>query len=155
YFPPLPAGNYRVWAQAISFGTANAQVDLAASKAQNFTLSPLKDYFRQLPGDVIIAGLPEDTDHDKKMNQLVRNNCTGAHTPIYTLQHKCDEEGWSKISDLMKMVNVSGVYQGENAKPNALLERNKADLAAYLARARGPGESSMKITLPPRPSGEA
>jgi streptogramin lyase len=155
YFPPLPAGHYRVWAQAITFATANAQVDLSASKAQNFTLSPLKDYFRQLPGDVIIAGLPDETDHDKKMKQLVRNDCTGCHTPSYTLQHRFDEAGWIAIIDLMKMVNVSGVYQGEKAKPNALLERNKKDLAAYLARARGPGESSMKITLPPRPSGEA
>jgi streptogramin lyase len=155
YFPPLPAGHYRVWAQAISFATANAQVDLAANKAQNFTLSPLKDYFRQLPGDAIINALPEETDHDKRMKQLVRNDCTGCHTPSYTLQHKFDEEGWTKIIDLMKMVNVSGVYQGENAKPNALLERNKKDLAEYLAKARGPGESSMKITVPPRPSGEA
>ena len=155
YFPPLPAGHYRVWAQAISFATANAQVDLSANKAQNFTLSALKDYFRQLPGDVIINALPEATDHDKRMKQLVRNDCTGCHTPSYTLQHKFDEAGWTAIIDLMKMVNVSGVYQGENAKPNALLERNKKDLAEYLAKARGPGESSMKITLPPRPSGEA
>src|SRR5690348_15379668 len=57
YFPPLPAGHYRVWAQTISFETAKAQVDLAANKAQIFTLAPLKDYFRQLPGDVIINAL--------------------------------------------------------------------------------------------------
>src|SRR5215831_7308771 len=48
YFPPLPAGHYRVWAEAISFATAKAQVDLSANQAQTFTLSPLKDYFRQL-----------------------------------------------------------------------------------------------------------
>jgi streptogramin lyase len=155
YFPPLPAGKYRVWAQAISFATAKAHVDLAANKAQSFTLSPLKDYIRQLPGDVIIAGLPEATDHDKKMKQLVRNDCTGCHTPSYILQHRFDEAGWTAIIDLMKMVNVSGVYQGEKAKPNELLERNKQDLAAYLARVRGPGESEMKVTLPPRPTGEA
>jgi virginiamycin B lyase len=155
YFPPLPAGQYRVWAEAISFATAKAQVDLTASKAQNFTLGPLKDYFRQLPGDVIINGLPEATDHDKKMKRLVRNDCTGCHTPSYILQHRFDEAGWTAIIDLMKMVNVSGVYQGEKAKPNELLERNKKDLAEYLARVRGPGESEMKISLPPRPTGEA
>ncbi|HEU5273234.1 MAG TPA: carboxypeptidase regulatory-like domain-containing protein [Xanthobacteraceae bacterium] len=155
YFPPLPAGHYRVWAQALSFATANAQVDLKDNAAQNFTLSPLKDYVRQLPGDVLMAALPEETDHDKKMKQLVRNDCTGCHSPSYTLQHRFDEAGWTAVIDLMKMVNVSGIYQGEKAKPNALLEYNKKDLAAYLARARGPGESSMKITLPPRPSGEA
>ena len=55
YFPPLPAGHYRVWAEAISFATAKAQVDLSANKAQSFTLSPLSDYFRQLPGDAVIT----------------------------------------------------------------------------------------------------
>jgi streptogramin lyase len=155
FFPPMAAGHYHVWAQAVTFGTADAQVDLAANKAQNFTLSPLKDFFRQLPGDAIIASLPEDNEHDKKMKHLVRNNCTSCHTPSYTLQHKFDEAGWTAIIDLMKMVNVSGIYQGDNAKPNALLEYNKKDLAAYLARARGPGESSMKLQVPPRPTGEA
>jgi streptogramin lyase len=155
FFPPMAAGHYHVWAQAVTFGTADAQVDLAANKAQNFTLSPLKDFFRQLPGDAIIASLPEDNEHDKKMKHLVRNNCTSCHTPSYTLQHKFDEAGWTAIIDLMKMVNVSGIYQGEKAKPNALLEYNKKDLAAYLARARGPGESSMKLQVPPRPTGEA
>src|SRR5207342_546939 len=33
YFPPMPAGHYRVWAQALTFATADAQVDLAANKA--------------------------------------------------------------------------------------------------------------------------
>jgi streptogramin lyase len=155
YFPPMASGHYHVWAQAITFGTADAQVDLAANKAQNFTLSPLKDFVRQLPGDAMIASLPDDNEHDKKMKHLVRNNCTSCHTPSYTLQHKFDEAGWTAIIDLMKMVNVSGVYQGEKAKPNGLLEFNKKDLAAYLARARGPGESSMKIQVPPRPTGEA
>ena len=38
YFPPLPAGKYRVWAQAISFQTAKADVDLAANheRSQQF-----------------------------------------------------------------------------------------------------------------------
>src|SRR5882757_9835459 len=155
YFPPLPAGKYRVWAQALTYGTADTQVELAANKAQDFTLSPLKDYVRQLPGDLIMAALPEDTEHDKKMKRLVRNNCTSCHTPSYTLQHKFDEAGWTAIIDLMKMVNVSGIYQGEKAKPNGLLDFHEKELAAYLARARGPGESSMKFAAPVRPTGEA
>jgi streptogramin lyase len=155
YFPPLAPGKYHVWAQALTFATADAQVDLAANKAQDFTLSPLKDYVRQLPGDLIIAALPEETEHDKKMKRLVRNNCTSCHTPSYTLQHRFDEAGWTAIIDLMKMVNVSGIYQGEKAKPNGLLDFNEKELAAYLARVRGPGESAMKIAPPVRPSGEA
>jgi len=155
YFPPLPAGHYRVWAQALSFATANAQVDLKANAAQNFTLAPLKDYARQLPGDVFLASLPAATEHDRKMAHLVRNNCTSCHTPSYPLQHRFDAAGWTAIIDLMKMVNVSGVYQGEKAKPNGLLQFNEKELAAYLAGARGPGASTMQIKLPPRPSGEA
>src|SRR3982074_1952140 len=123
YFPPLPAGKYRVWAQALTYGTAEAQIELAANKAQDFKLEPLKDYVRQLPGDLIMAALPEDTEHDKKMKRLVRNNCTSCHTPSYTLQHKFDEAGWTAIIDLMKMVNVSGIYQGDKAKPNGQAAR--------------------------------
>ena len=40
-------------------------------------------------------------------------------------------------------------------KPSPVLEHNQKQLAAYLARARGPGETSMKFNLRPRPSGEA
>src|SRR5229473_1811868 len=32
YFPPLPAGKYRVWAQALTFATAKNEVDLATAK---------------------------------------------------------------------------------------------------------------------------
>src|SRR5262249_27602443 len=34
YFPPLPSGKYRVWAQALSFETAKGDVDLGANKQQ-------------------------------------------------------------------------------------------------------------------------
>ena len=36
YFPPLPAGKYRVWAQALSFATAKSEVDLAAGASPGF-----------------------------------------------------------------------------------------------------------------------
>ena len=42
-----------------------------------------------------------------------------------------------------------------NAKANAIIEFNQKELAAYLARARGPGETSMKFKERPRPTGEA
>jgi streptogramin lyase len=158
YFPPMAAGKYRVWAQTLAFETAKGEVDLSAARRQNFTLAPMKEFerqVRQLPGDLIFAALPEETAQDAKMKTLVRNNCTGCHTLSYTLQHRFDEEGWYKILDLMKNVNVSGVYIGHERKANGVLETNQKELAAYLARARGPGESSMKIKLRPRPAGEA
>src|SRR5438477_1374254 len=48
YFPPMPSGKYRVWAQALTFETAKGEVDLAAAKRQDFKLNTLKDYVRQL-----------------------------------------------------------------------------------------------------------
>jgi hypothetical protein len=91
YFPPLPAGKYRVWAQAISFQTAKADVDLAAPRKQGFVLTPTKDFVRQLPGNVMLSALPEESEQDKRMKRLVRNICTGCHTASYALQHRFDE----------------------------------------------------------------
>jgi streptogramin lyase len=154
YFPPLPTGKYRVWAQALSFETAKGEVDLAAGKQQDFKLVPTKDFFRQLPGDLAMASLPEDTADDRRLKKLVINNCTGCHTASYTLQHRFDEQGWSAIIDLMKHVNVSGVYRGPEHKAQGVLDYHQKELAAYLARARGRGEDATKIKLRPRPSGE-
>src|SRR5882757_3137041 len=155
YFPQLPAGKYRVWAQAVSFATAKAELDLSAPAKQSFALDPLKDFVKQLPGNVMLAALPEENDQDKRMKRMVRNNCTGCHTPSFILQHRFDEAGWSAIIELMKNANVYGTFIGNERKPAGILDYHQKELAAYLARARGPGESAMKIKLDPRPAGEA
>jgi hypothetical protein len=156
YFPPLPDGHYRVWAQALSYSTAKGAVELAANANQDFTLTSLTgDYFQQLPGDLAMASLPEATEQDKLLKRIVENNCTGCHTPSYPLQNRFDEAGWTAIIDLMKHINVVGVYLGPDHKAQGVLEHNEKALAAYLARARGPGESDVKIVLRPRPSGES
>ena len=116
YFPPLPAGKYQVWAQALTFATGRGDVDLAEASRQDFTLAPLKDFVRQLPGDVLLASLPSDTVDDKRMQRLVRNNCTGCHTPSYVLQHRFDQDGWSKIIGLMKHVNVGRHLPGRRSQ---------------------------------------
>jgi streptogramin lyase len=154
YFPPMPTGKYRVWAQALTFATAKDEVDLAGAKRDDFKLAPLQDFERQLPGDLVIASLPDATPEDARLKSLVHNNCTGCHTPSYPLQHKFDAAGWTAIIDLMKHVNVSGVYLGPT-KTNGVLDFNEKELAAYLARARGPGQTSMSYKLRPRPTGEA
>ena len=100
------------------------------------------------------GGAAGGTDDDARMKRVFHNNCTGCHAPSYVLQFRFDEAGWNKIIDLMKVVPNSGVYPA-NPKPNALIDYHQKQLAAYLARARGPGESSMKITPRPRPTGEA
>src|SRR3984893_13745972 len=102
YFPQLPAGKYRVWAQAISFQTAKADVDLTAARKQGFVLTPTKDFARQLPGNILLSALPEETEKDKRMKRLVRNICTGCHTPSYALQHRFDEGGWDALIELIE-----------------------------------------------------
>ncbi len=158
YFPPLPAGKYRVWAQALGFNAEKASVDLAAAHHRNFTLREITDpeaRHRQLPGELMVAALPETTAEDAHMKRMFTNNCTGCHSTSYALQFRFDEAGWSKIIDLMKKVPVTGVYPGPKAVSNQILEHDQKQLAAYLARARGPGESSMKYVTRARPTGEA
>jgi len=155
YFPPLPAGKYRLWTQALSFETARGEIDLGATGRRDFTLHPMEDFFRQLPGDLAMASLPEETADDRRLKKLVINNCTGCHTASYPLQHRFDEAGWSAIIELMKHVNVSGVYLGPEHKAQGVLDYHQKELAAYLARARGPGEGAAKIKLRPRPAGES
>jgi virginiamycin B lyase len=156
YFPPLPEGKYRVWAQALTFETGNSAVDLGTKKKQDFELKPMKDFVLQLPGHEFLAALPDGTPEDARMKVLVRKNCTGCHSASFPLQHRFDEMGWTAVLDLMKQVNVLGTYDPPpKRKPNPNIQFHEKELAAYLARARGPGESSMKFKLSPRPSGEA
>src|SRR4051812_45370597 len=42
YFPALPEGKYRVWAQALTFQTAKGNVELLKTSSQNFVLEPMK-----------------------------------------------------------------------------------------------------------------
>jgi streptogramin lyase len=158
YFPPLPNGKYRVWAQALTYRRADGNVELKKTTRRDFILQPMKtqeDWIRQLPGDEFLAALPGDTPEDYRMKTQVRKNCTGCHSASYPLQLRFDEQGWMKILDLMKHVNVLGVFQGIDHKATPNIDFHQKELAAYLARARGPGESSMKFKLRPRPSGEA
>ena len=111
--------------------------------------------FKQLPGNLVLAGLPEETQDDQRMKRIVRSVCTGCHTASFPLQHRFDEAGWNAIIELMKNVNVYGIYVGKERKPSGILDFHQKELSAYLARARGPGASSIKVKPEPRPSGEA
>jgi streptogramin lyase len=158
FFPPLADGKYRVWAQALGFQTATGAVDLTATKHQDLKLAAITDAearYRQLPPEMMVAALPDATPEDANIKKIFTNECTGCHTPGYPLQFKFDEAGWNKIINLMKVVPGSGVYPGANAKVSQIIEFNRKELAAYLARARGPGETSMKFKDRPRPAGEA
>jgi streptogramin lyase len=158
FFPPMADGKYQVWAQALGFHTGKDAVELSAAKHQDFKLAAIADAeerYRQLPPEMMVAALPDATPEDANIKKIFTNECTGCHTPGYPLQFKFDEAGWNKIINLMKVVPGSGVYPGANAKVSQIIEFNRKELAAYLARARGPGETSMKFKDRPRPTGEA
>src|SRR5215831_20586803 len=48
YFPPLPAGKYRVWAQALAFERSTSEVDLGAAQRADLKLAPMTDFERQV-----------------------------------------------------------------------------------------------------------
>ncbi len=153
YFPPMAAGKYQVWAQTLGFEQSKAQVDLSANKRQNLSLKTITDpevKWRQLPGELVWASLPAETAEDVHMKQIIHNNCNGCHTPSYPFQFRFDAQGWSRVIDLMKQIGG-----GLPDRPvNQILDMNQKQLAAYLAKVRGPN-SVMKIAERPRPSGEA
>jgi virginiamycin B lyase len=156
YFPPLAEGKYQVWAQALGFETSKSPVDLAASKRQNLQLAAMTDQerrWRQLPGELMVASLPEESADDARIKKTFTNQCTGCHSPNYILQFKFDEAGWNKIINLMKVVANTGVWQDK--APNQIIQLNQKELAAYLAKVRGPGDSPIKIKERARPTGEA
>jgi virginiamycin B lyase len=155
YFPPMAAGKYNVWAQALGFDRSDAQVDLSANKRQNIALKTITDQetrWRQLPGELVFASLPEENAEDVHMKQILHNNCNGCHVPSYILQFKFDQQGWSRVIDLMKVIG-GGLPTDRPA--NQIHQMNQQRLAAYLAKVRGPNSAPLKIAERPRPSGEA
>ena len=155
YFPPMPAGQYEVWAQADTFATARAKIDLTSTRHQDFVLKPMKDFQRQLTGDQLLASLPDGTPDDRRLKRVFRNSCTSCHQPNYILQERFDVAGWTAILDLMKRVNVAGGYLGDKSEPAPIIDFHEKELAAYLARVSGPQPTAMNFKLRPRPTGEA
>ncbi len=156
YFPAMGAGHYEVWAQADGFTTARGSADLSATTHREFILNPTKDVAKQLTGDQMLASLPDETPDDRRLKRVFRNSCTSCHQPNYILQNQFDEKGWTAILETMKRVNVAGGYLGPNSPIAAPIDFHEKELAAYLARARGPEPSAIKnYKLRPRPVGEA
>lgn len=155
YFPPMLAGQYEVWAQADTFATARAKIDLTSTRHQDFVLKPIKDFQRQLTGDQLLASLPDGTPDDRRLKRVFRNSCTSCHQPNYILQERFDVAGWTAILDLMKRVNVAGGYLGDKSEPAPIIDFHEKELAAYLARVSGPQPTAMNFKLRPRPTGEA
>ena len=166
-FPALDDGDYRLWAQGVGFETARAEATLAAGSpaAQTFTLSAIDDFTPQLSGAEWLDSLPEETFEDRRLKEIFRVNCTECHSPSVALHNRFDEAGWLAILDLMEHSTYTG-WLGDRRPPPGDYEAgggiyrdrtigyHKEELAAYLARVRGP-DSELDFVLQPRPSGDA
>jgi streptogramin lyase len=155
-FPPMHGGQYKVWAQAVGFETATKEAGLAGgeNKQVELTLPTLSDFHKQLSGTEWAASLPEDTPADRRMKTVFINNCSGCHQVSFLLQNRFDESGWNAIITLMERMLSIG-YAPQDAVPNSVIHAYRPELAAYLARVRGPGTTPLHFKLLPRPTGEA
>jgi len=156
-FPPLHAGHYRLWTQAVGFQTARRELEIGSQRAQqDFSLKAIADFTPQLSAPEWMAALPEDTPADRRGKALLRNNCTGCHPASYILQNRFDEAGWKIIIDHMEKTSAYGERpQPDQPLYNPIMRYFKLELAAYLSRMRGPGVSPMKFRPFPRPRGDA
>jgi streptogramin lyase/mono/diheme cytochrome c family protein len=162
-FPPLPAGGYRVWAQAVGFATERADLTLDATHPTNrtLTLQPVSDFTRQMTGTEWFDALPDDTAENRRLKQILRVSCSDCHNLGVVLQNRFDEAGWRIIVKSMEEAAHNG-WTGRADPPDAemgfngqIIRHHRDELARYLARMRGPGPSPMKFTPRPRPRGEA
>jgi streptogramin lyase len=155
-FPPLSSGKYKVRAQAVGFETATADAELSggSKKQVELVLSSLNDFRKQLSGTEWAASLPEDSPNDRRMKTVFINNCSGCHQVSFLLQNRFDAAGWGAVMHLMETMLSIG-YAPEGRTPDAVIHAYRDELAEYLGRVRGPGESSLNFKLLPRPTGEA
>lgn len=153
-FPPIDAGRYRMWAQTVGFEAAWADTQVAGgSVQQNFSLTVAAPDVvkRQLSGSEWMASLPDATPEDRRGKHIFNSQCTGCHTASWVLQSRFDEKGWGIIIDVMSR---SSLDFSPTARRDEMMQHYKKDLAAYLARVRGPQDLSTPRPHP-RPSGDA
>ena len=155
-FPPLKAGRYRIWAQAVGFETSTMEANSVDVSAKDgiFNLQSLSDFSRQLSGTEWAASLPEDTPNDRRMKTVFINNCSGCHQVSFLLQNRFDAAGWAAVMTLMEKMQSIG-YAPADITPNSVIHAYKAEIAEYLGRVRGPANSSLQLKLLPRPTGDA
>jgi streptogramin lyase len=154
-FPIAPGGTYRVWAQAVGYQAARANLDLNPASRRiplNFTLTAIDDFERQLTSPEWLSALPAEKHEDLRLKSIFMHNCTTCHSAAFVLQNKFDEAGWKAILARMETINV---YGKAGDPPNPVIQHYKEELAAYLFRVRGPGPTELAIKPFPRPSGDA
>jgi virginiamycin B lyase len=156
FFPSVRVGQYKVWAQAVGFETASADVSLDEQEKKSIELAlPTRtDFYPQLSGTEWAASLPEETPADRRMKSVFINNCSGCHQVSFPLQNRFDKSGWRAVLHLMETMQSIG-YAPDGQPADEVIHAYGPELAEYLARVRGPGTSSLNLKLLPRPTGEA
>src|SRR5947208_4613302 len=99
YFPPLPAGKYNIWAQALGFETAKSSVDLTTGRHHDLVLQEMTDpekRIRQLPSELLAAALPEGTPDDARIKRIFTNNATPCNPRGNILKFLFEKPGWTK-----------------------------------------------------------
>jgi streptogramin lyase len=155
-FPAMKSGQYKIWAQSVGFDIDSTEAGLSdgAKKQVDLTLASLADFHKQLSGTEWAASLPENTPDDRRMKTVFINNCSGCHQVSFLLQNRFDAAGWGAVITLMeKMLSIG--YAPVDATPNPVIHAYKQELAEYLGRVRGPGNSPLNLKLLPRPTGES
>jgi streptogramin lyase len=175
YFPPLPAGQYHLWTQAVGFEFTDAERAISPSKKiqQDFTLKPSTASWKQLSDAEWFASLPEGTAADKKMKRVLLYNCGTCHSSGFVLEKRFNKADWGLIvNHMLKIVGSADPQDGpagggKFAKPmlddqgtaigsgRRVVEFYKNDIIAYLARVRGPEAMPLKPNPFPRATGES
>jgi len=179
YFPPLDAGQYRIWAQAVGFELTRTEQAITPGKKieQDFTLKPVADFSRQLSDAEWIESLPDSTPADRRMKDVIHHNCVVCHGPGFALEKRFDAAGWETIFNYMVKIAADtdtatgkppkrpggAMYASLEQDPEGiplgpegrLMEFYKPDIIEYLARVRGPKPYPLKLKPFPRPTGEA
>jgi virginiamycin B lyase len=153
-FPPLPEGNYQLWAQAIGFVADRAVVSISTKQIarKNLTLKPTTDFSAQLTSVEWMDSLPAATPEDRRAKRLLGINCNTCHQAGMAVRNRFDSKGWATILDFMEHTGGDGGI-GRNALP--YIHSYKGEILAYLNKVRGPLSLPLKFKPLPRPSGEA
>jgi len=110
YFPLLPDGQYRIWAQAVGFELTRAEQTLSSGKKiqQDFALKPFQDAWKQLSDAEWFASLPDGTAEDRRMKKVLLYNCSTCHNSGFVLEKRFDKADWEMIVN--RMSKISGYY---------------------------------------------
>ncbi len=150
--PRLEKNKYRIWAQAVGFEPAQTDVQISDQPAKvNLEVAPMTDFHKQLSGAEYVYSLPETDPGDRRMKEIFVRTCTDCHPVSYPLQNRFDQKGWGIIINQMSF----GGYPREGATPNAMMLAYKDELAAFLAKVRGPDSAPLVPKPFARPTGEA